>query len=824
MASQFYARYIPPTKSVAPLKPDITVQDDAAPNGKKRKRDKAADSIQKLSSSAPAQQGISTANSRVQNETGVEDFSEESPLAAESAAKKKKKQKKTAVQQGSNDALPGAEANPGNGADSSRKKKKRKKEAVEIGPSRRTADSQASVEEAVVEENSRHKKIRAKFEKSAKISAKLAKKAEVFQANENDQGEPEEATETHGLVPLPQPEQVPEDELHVRISALPEWLAKPVVVSSRSRVPFKDLALGSSTVASLESKGLSAAFAIQSGVLPLLLPGVQQHQGDLCISAATGSGKTLAYVLPMVEALRGKPVTRLRGLIVVPTRELVTQVRDTLQLCVAGMGLKIGTAVGSKTLKEEQQLLITRGQRHDPEAYRAAQLKKLGGDEDLMDWSNDWDADEDDSDCLIDFVVDYTSSVDILICTPGRLVDHMRSTKGFTLEHVQWLIVEADRLLDESFQQWVDVVLLALRAQPKRDRRVQAIHDLFHIRAEREIRKVILSATMTKDISKLMALQLRRPKLVVLDASYNKRLAIELSQSVKPSITTNQADVELPATLKEIAVPIKKVEEKPLYLLELLSDMAFMKETPGNSNGLKPKAGRTENNKYSESSSSDDADTDISSSGSDTSSSASDTSSSDLDSDSVSFPSEPLPTKSSLSSKIPASSSTHGVLIFTNNNENALRLARLLSLLHPSWTSQIGSLTKSTATSAGRRTLAAFRKRKLSILIASDRASRGLDIQNLAEVINYDMPTSVTSYVHRVGRTARAGKEGVATTLVAHHEARWFWNEIGRSGKVRRIGKVVKAESAGKGIGGEDRENYERALKKLGEEARGEKA
>lgn len=800
MASQFYARYIPPTKSEASLKPDITVQDVAAPNGKKRKRDKAADSIKKLSSSAPAQQGISTVNSRAQNETGGEDFFEESPPAAESAAKKQKKQKKTAVERASNDALPGAEANPGNGANSAPKKKKRKKGAVENAPLGETADGQASVEEAVVEEDSRHKKIRAKFENSAKISAKLAKKAEVSQANENDQGEPEKATETHGLVPLPQPEQVPEDESHVRTSALPEWLAKPAVVSSRSRVPFKDLALGSSTVASLESKGFGTAFAIQSGVLPLLLPGVQQHQGDLCIYAATGSGKTLAYVLPMVEALRGKPVTRLRGLIVVPTRELVTQVRYTLQLCVAGMGLKIGTAVGSKTLKEEQQLLITRGQRHDPEAYRAAQFKKLQGDEDLMDWSNDWDADEDDSDCLIDFVVDYTSSVDILICTPGRLVDHMRSTKGFTLEHVQWLIVdEADRLLDESFQQWVDVVLPALRAQPKRDRRVQAIHDLFHIRAEREVRKVILSATMTKDISKLMALQLRRPKLIVLDASYDKRLAIELSQSAKPLITTNQADIELPATLKEIAVPIKKVEEKPLYLLELLSDMALMKEAP-------------------------DADSDISSSGSDTSSSASDTSSSDLDSDSASFSTEPLPTKPSLSSKIPASSSTHGVLIFTNNNENALRLARLLSLLHPSWTSQIGSLTKSTATSTGRRTLAAFRKRKLSILIASDRASRGLDIQKLAEVINYDMPTSVTSYVHRVGRTARAGKEGVATTLVAHHEARWFWNEIGRSGKVRRIGKVVKAESAGKGIGGEDRENYERALKKLGEEARGEKA
>ncbi|MCJ1247117.1 hypothetical protein MMC30_004328 [Trapelia coarctata] len=823
MASQFYARYIPPTKPIYPVKPDISAQAVAVSNGKKRKRDTGVDPMQESSRSAPAPGEVSTVSSIAQTETGIEDHNEEPSAAAESVAKKKKKQKKPAVEQGSKDALAAEEVILGNGGEIASKKKKRNKDSVENDQSGKSADAQASVDEAVVEEDSRHRKIRAKFEKSAKISANLAKKADKSQAKDDDQEEPRELPETHGLVPLPQPEQVPDDEVNIGISALPEWLAKPIIVSSQARVPFKDLSLSSSTVASLESKGFDAAFAIQSGVLPLLLPGDREHHGDLCISAATGSGKTLAYVLPMVEALRGKPVTRLRGLIVVPTRELVTQVRDTLQLCVAGTGLKIGTAVGSKTLKEEQQLLITKGQKYDAEGYKAAQLKKLKGDEDLMNWSNDWDAVEDDSDCLIDFVVDYISSVDILICTPGRLVDHMRSTKGFTLEHVQWLIIdEADRLLDESFQQWIDVVLPALRAQPKRDPRDKMIQDLFHIRDEREVRKIILSATMTKDISKLMALQLRQPRLVVLDNIYDKRLASELSESAKPPSTANQADVELPATLKEIAVPVKKVVEKPLYLLELLSDMECMKVTPRNNNGLKPKARRDDDRAQSVSTSSDESNSDTSSSASDSSSSASDTSSSDSDSDANSSSAESLPKKRKPSSTNSTPFSTHGVLIFTNNNENALRLARLLSLLRPSWASQIGSLTKSTATSTGRRTLTAFRKRKFSILIASDRASRGLDIQDLAQVVNYDMPTSVTSYVHRVGRTARAGKEGVATTLVAHHEARWFWNEIARSGKVRRVGKVAKAESAGKGIGEEDRENYEHALRKLGEEARGE--
>ena len=826
MASQFYARYIPPNKPVAVVKPDIGTQDVAVSIGKKRKWETGTGPVPKNSKSTTAQQEVSSVYNPAQKETRPDNSVDESHAAAESAPKKQKKKKKSTSEPGLKDSLLKAEVTPSNGQDVAPKKKKRKRDIVKTVPTERAGDDQAPPTKAAVEEDSKYRKIRAKFEKSTKISAKLAKKAEESQEREIDHEEPQEVPETHGLVPLPQPEQVPDDELNVGISALPEWLARPVVVSSQSRFPFKNLSLGSSTVASLKSKGFDTAFAIQSGVLPLLLPGDQKHQGDLCISAATGSGKTLAYVLPMVEALRGKPATRLRGLIVVPTRELVTQVRDTLQLCVAGTGLKIGTAVGSKTLKEEQQLLITKGQRHDPEAYNAAQLENIEGDEDLMDWSNDSNAVEDDSGCLINFVVDYTSSVDILICTPGRLVDHMRSTKGFTLEHVQWLVIdEADRLLDESFQQWIDVVLPALRAQHKRDPRAQMIHDLFHIRDDREVRKVILSATMTRNISKLMALQLRQPKLVVLDNNCDKNLAIELSESAKSLSITDQADVELPTKLKEMVVPIKKLEEKPLYLLELLSDLEFIKEVPLTKTKLKPKPARNEGKNDTELTSSVDSESGNSSAGSDTSISASDASSSDSDSD---FGSDSDFSLSGLLSKEAkpfstnlASSSTHGVLIFTNNNENALRLARLLCLLRPSLASRIGSLTKSTASSTGRRTLAAFRKRKLSILIASDRASRGLDIQNLAQVVNYDMPTSVTNYIHRVGRTARAGKEGVATTLVAHHEARWFWNEIARSGKLRRVGKVVKAEDSGKGIREEDRENYESALGKLGEEARG---
>ncbi|MCV5084839.1 C-terminal helicase domain-containing protein, partial [Escherichia coli] len=68
----------------------------------------------------------------------------------------------------------------------------------------------------------------------------------------------------------------------------------------------------------------------------------------------------------------------------------------------------------------------------------------------------------------------------------------------------------------------------------------------------------------------------------------------------------------------------------------------------------------------------------------------------------------------------------------------------------------MGTLTSSTETSVRLRTLRAFTSGKLRILVASDLVSRGIDLSNLDHVINYDLPLSETSYVHRVGRTARA--------------------------------------------------------------------
>lgn len=106
-----------------------------------------------------------------------------------------------------------------------------------------------------------------------------------------------------------------------------------------------------------------------------------------------------------------------------------------------------------------------------------------------------------------------------------------------------------------------------------------------------------------------------------------------------------------------------------------------------------------------------------------------------------------------------------------------------------------------------------------SRLVCSDLISRGMDLPAVRHVINYDVSTSTRSYVHRVGRTARAGNEGEAWSLVAKTEARWFWRNIGRgikrgSKSIERVQMEFEADEAA-------RERYVSALRKLGEEVKG---
>jgi ATP-dependent RNA helicase RhlE len=107
-------------------------------------------------------------------------------------------------------------------------------------------------------------------------------------------------------------------------------------------------------------------------------------------------------------------------------------------------------------------------------------------------------------------------------------------------------------------------------------------------------------------------------------------------------------------------------------------------------------------------------------------------------------------------------------LVFTRTKRGADRLAKRLTARGVRAAAMHGDLSQVIR----ERTLAKFHSGKIDALVATDVASRGLDIQDITHVVNYDAPVDDKSYVHRVGRTARAGQVGTGVTFVQPGEQR----------------------------------------------------
>ncbi len=106
------------------------------------------------------------------------------------------------------------------------------------------------------------------------------------------------------------------------------------------------------------------------------------------------------------------------------------------------------------------------------------------------------------------------------------------------------------------------------------------------------------------------------------------------------------------------------------------------------------------------------------------------------------------------------------VLVFTRTKNGANRLVQKLQDEGVSSAAIHGDKSQAVRT----RTLAAFKARNIRILVATDLAARGLDITQLTHVINFDLPKVAEDYIHRIGRTGRAGSPGVAISLVSADE------------------------------------------------------
>jgi ATP-dependent RNA helicase RhlE len=108
----------------------------------------------------------------------------------------------------------------------------------------------------------------------------------------------------------------------------------------------------------------------------------------------------------------------------------------------------------------------------------------------------------------------------------------------------------------------------------------------------------------------------------------------------------------------------------------------------------------------------------------------------------------------------------HQVLVFTRTKHGANRLAKQLNAAGVEADAIHGNKAQNHRT----RTLKRFKDNELRVLVATDIAARGLDIEALPHVVNFDLPHVAEDYVHRIGRTGRAGAEGEACSLVSHEE------------------------------------------------------
>ncbi|KAL3693533.1 hypothetical protein R1sor_007184 [Riccia sorocarpa] len=434
------------------------------------------------------------------------------------------------------------------------------------------------------------------------------------------------------------------------------WMRDPLEIDAYEAIPLAQVpALDTRLREALSKLGMKTLFPVQMAVwYETVGPGLCER--DVCVSSPTGSGKTLAYALPIVQKLSSRVLRLLRALVVLPTRDLAAQVKAVFDTIAPAVGLSVGLAVGQTSITTEAGELVN---------FRKTMIHSFGSG-----YSPD--------------AAFAESNVDILVATPGRLMDHLRNTKGFTLENLQFLVVdETDRLLRQAYQEWLPNVLAAAVPNPPSSGRglssrnyvpgmVRTFRRCLHRGrgpAVPRLMKMVLSATLTRDPAKIGQLDLYRP-IYVAPGTVGSRY-------------------QLPEQLKSFRM-VCKAGEKPLYLVALLQQLSNQ------------------------------------------------------------------PTIVFTASVV----ATHRLYTLLKNFKGlSLKVVEYSSLQHQQ---------------ARSNSLAKFRNGEAHVLIASDAMTRGMDVEGIANVVNYDMPVYAKTYVHRVGRTARAGQPGSAFTLLRKEEVRHF--------------------------------------------------
>ncbi|MGV6850155.1 MAG: DEAD/DEAH box helicase [Marinibacterium sp.] len=414
---------------------------------------------------------------------------------------------------------------------------------------------------------------------------------------------------------------------------------------------FTDLNLNPKVLKAVEEAGYETPTPIQAGAIPPALEG-----RDVLGIAQTGTGKTASFTLPMITALaRGRARARMpRSLVLCPTRELAAQVAENFDIY-------------SKHLKLTKALLI-------------------GG------------VSFGEQDKLID------KGVDVLIATPGRLLDHFERGK-LLLTGVQIMVVdEADRMLDMGF--------------------IPDIERIFSLTPFTR-QTLFFSATMAPEIERITNTFLSNPE------------KIEVARQATASETIEQGVVEFKASRRD-----REGSEKRSLLRALI----------------------------------------------------------DAEGDACT-----------------------NAIIFCNRKSDVDIVAKSLKKYGYDAAAIHGDLDQSQRT----KTLDQFRDGTLRFLVASDVAARGLDIPSVSHVFNYDVPSHAEDYIHRIGRTGRAGRDGKAVMIASTRDQKYLEaverlvdKEIPRIENPKKPAKDAKADPVDAQIPVEAGASDETPEEKSGEKSR----
>ncbi|GFH27760.1 uncharacterized protein HaLaN_26136, partial [Haematococcus lacustris] len=384
---------------------------------------------------------------------------------------------------------------------------------------------------------------------------------------------------------------------------------------------FSDLSLGRPLLRACEALGYSQPTPIQAAVIPLALAG-----RDICGSAITGSGKTAAFALPCLERLLHRPrqVAATYVLMLTPTRELAVQIHSMVTKLAQHTDISVALIVGGLSV-----------------AVQTAVLRR---------------------------------SPEVIVATPGRLIDHLRNTQSVGLEDLAVLVLdEADRhvgLLEMGFQ---DEITEIVRMAPKKRQ------------------TMLFSATFNDEVKRLVSLSLKQPVRLAADAA--AAVPKDLRQEIGPA-AAGQKEAQLLALCARsfrggrtiVFFRTKQRAHRAKILFGLLG-LPLAAELHGDMT----QAARLE--------------------------------------------------------------SLEAFRTATAPGPPAAPLA-FVAELH-------GDMTQA----ARLESLEAFRTATASFLLATDVAARGLDIQGVQVVINYDAARKLDAHLHRIGRTARAGASGIAVTF-----------------------------------------------------------